>query len=150
MMNQQTGELTLHTLSVTLGPAFKREDLFALPIMPRSLVDNEPYHSYVLGRYEIAGPTFSVALSFYAQKLEAIGLTDMAAEFGTSWADWSEEKEQKRKQAHDRWLIQQIGCRGRLYDWGEVRSYFDARSGGSSIVLRYSWEGRPWSGQRRD
>lgn len=143
LLNADTGELTIPTLSMILGPSFTRNDLFALPITLRSMVENEPHHSYSIGQYEIGGPIFAVSLYFYGQKLEAISFADTADKFGTSWGDWSEEKEQNRKQAHDRWLNEQLGKRGRLYKWGEVGSSFDQKSGGSSIMLRYSWQGVP-------
>jgi hypothetical protein len=32
------------------------------------------------------------------------------ARFGTSWDDWSEEKELARRDAQDAWLVEQLGA----------------------------------------
>lgn len=55
-------------------------------------------------------------------------------EFGAGWDGWSEAKEQARRAFQDRWLTQVLGGR-RSFAWGKVASVFDARGGGSSILI---------------
>jgi len=54
-----------------------------------------------------------------------------------SWDDWSEAKELQSKVEYDHWLTSEIGTR-RVFSWGNIEAYFDAKGGGSGIVLRYS------------
>ena len=103
----------------------------------------------MLGQQPMGDETFFVALYFYGKKLESIDLAIAAPELGASWDDWSEEKEMKRKEKHDVWLIAQTGCASHVYDWGEIDSAYDPRSGGSSITIRYRWLGQPWHRQDR-
>lgn len=148
MLDKSTGELSLESMPVKLGPRFTRRDLSSPPVAAASQVVNEPYHSYSLGEQRIAGQPFFVVLYFYGQKLESIDLTHPAKEFSMSWEGWSEEGEMRRKQWHDEWLRGQTGHASRVYEWGEVGSGYDPRSGGSSITIRYSWQGQAWP--RRD
>jgi hypothetical protein len=97
-----------------------------------------------LGEQRVSDQPFLVVLYFYGQQLESIDLGYSGAELGSSWEDWSEEREMKRKERHDDWLRMQTEDVSRVYDWGEVLSDYDERSGGSSITIRYSWQGKPW------
>lgn len=144
MLNTATGELHLESVPLTLGPRFTRRDLLAVPVEATDQVVNEPHHSYSLGEQRISGESFFVVLYFFGQKLEAIDLAHPGAEFGTSWEEWSEEGEQRRKAWHDQWLRGQTGYASHDYPWGAVHSAYDPRSGGSSIMIRYSWNGEPW------
>jgi hypothetical protein len=144
MLDPNAGELTIASIPLQLGPGFTRDELLALPLASHTQVANEPHHSYMIGAHEIAGLTFIITLYFYGQQLESISLAHIAKEFGTSWDDWSEEQELQRKAVHDRWLIEQTGQASHVYPWGEIGSDYDPRSGGSSITIRYSWQGRPW------
>jgi hypothetical protein len=148
MIDSRSGELLIESIPVKLGPTFTRDELSSLPIAFESRVVNEPYHSYSLGRHPIGGEPFFVVLDFYGQKLESIELANSSEEFGMSWKDWSEEKQLKRKEAHDAWLIAQTNRASHRYGWGAIASAYDPKSGGSSITIRYSWQGEPWSHQR--
>ena len=144
MLDKGTGELYIESIPVMLGPSFTRRALSSTPVAAQSKVVNEPYHSYSLGQQRIAGQLFFVGLCFYGQQLECIDLAHAAAEFGTSWDDWSEERELKLKQWHDDWLRGQTGYASHVYKWGAIGSAYDPRSGSSSITIRYSWKGQAW------
>ena len=147
MLDKGTGELFIESIPMPLGPRFTRRDLSSLPVAVQSQIVNEPYHSYSLGAQQIDGQPFSVVLYFYGQQLESINLAHAAAEFLTSRGSWSEEDEPKRKQWHDAWLRWQTGHASHVYEWGEVSSVYDQRSGGSSIIIRYAWQGHAWPRQ---
>jgi len=144
MLDKSIGELYIESIPVKLGPRFTRRALSSTPVAAQSQVVNEPYHSYSLGEQRIASQPFFVVLYFYGQQLESINLAHSAEEFGTSWDDWSEEGELRRKQRHDDWLRGQTGHASHVYEWGEVGSDYDPRSGSSSITIRYSWQGQAW------
>src|SRR5690242_14743999 len=122
MIDTLTGEITIGSPSLKIRPSFTRDDLAALPIPRQPQIAHGPYHSYSLGTQSIGNETFFVALYFYDQKLESVELAISAKEFGTSWDDWSEEKELKRKEAHDNWLTAHTGRAACAYDWGEIGS----------------------------
>jgi hypothetical protein len=148
MLDKSTGEIYIESIPVKLGPRFTRRDLACTQVAAQPQVVNEPYHSFSLGEQQIAAQPFFVVLYFYGQQLESIDLAYSAEEFGTSWDDWSEEGELRRKQWHDDWLRRQTGYASHVYGWGEISSAYDPRSGGSSIIIRYSWQGQAWP--RRD
>jgi hypothetical protein len=50
---------------------------------------------------------------------------------------------------HDQWLRALTGHASHVYTWGEIWSGFDPKSGSSSIVIQYSWQGKPWRRQAR-
>ncbi|TLM91784.1 hypothetical protein [Hymenobacter jeollabukensis] len=56
-----------------------------------------------------------------------------------TWADWNEAAERQQAQEFHQWLSTQLGPSDGSwqFDWGEVWVGYDARSGGSSIGVRY-------------
>ena len=151
MLDGTTGDLEIESLSIRIGSQFTRQPFLAAALAEhaRVLVQNEPYHTFSVGSYELAGLSLSVSLGFYGEQLETIGLFHDAKALGSSWADWSEEKERQRKQIHDQWLRALTGHASHVYTWGEIWSGFDPKSGSSSIVIQYSWQGKPWRRQAR-
>ena len=151
MLDGTTGDLEIESLSIRIGSQFTRQQFLASTLAEhaRILVQNEPYCTFSVGSYELAGLSLSVSVGFYGEQLETIGLFHDAKALGSSWADWSEEKERQRKQIHDQWLLALTGYASHFYAWGESWSDFDPKSGGSSIVIRYSWQGKPWRRQAR-
>src|SRR5215475_4542850 len=149
MIDKNTGELFIDSAAVGIGPRFTRKDFVSsiLSNDSRALVKNEPYCSFSVGSHEISGLRFLVALSFYGDILEAIELTHDDEESGSSRSDWSEEKELKRKRIHDQWLTSLQLRTSHRHSWGDILSGYDPRSGGSSITIRYSWQGKPWNPQ---
>ena len=143
MIDTMTGDIVIESVCLRIGSHFSRRDFHACALAKDSnvIVGNEPYCSFYAGCYQISGLRFSLALRFCGERLEAVNLTFLSEEFGSSWSDWSEEKELKRKRIHDDWLVSATGSAGRVYRWGEIRSGFDAKSGASSIVIRYSGTG---------
>jgi hypothetical protein len=112
----------------------------ALAAGARTLVSNEPWHSWLLER-SITGRPFKLGLYFEGERLDMVVLAiDERAFGGPTWAEWSRDLEERRREAHTAWLAQfdaSIG-EGREYDWGRVASIYDDRSGGSEIVVRYA------------
>jgi hypothetical protein len=149
MIDTMTGNLLIDSLPLSLGPSFTRRQFLSSPLAQgaRVLLANEPYCTYVTPAYTISGLSFIISLSFFGELLEDIGLEHTAPELGASWSDWSEEKEQRRKQIHDQWLTKQIGAERRVFDWGAVSSFYDAKTGGSDIIIRYRYQGKPWHGK---
>ncbi len=53
-----------------------------------------------------------------------------------SWDDWSERKELEKRDYYNDWLTNEIGNK-REFPWGTIGAFYDAKGGGSSIVLKY-------------
>ncbi|RTQ51423.1 hypothetical protein EJV47_06360 [Hymenobacter gummosus] len=56
-----------------------------------------------------------------------------------TWADWDEPAERQQALRYQQWLTTQLGPADERWqlDWGEAWVGYDARSGSSSIVVRY-------------
>jgi hypothetical protein len=87
-------------------------------------------------------------LLFDGERLDGYRLWIVDARYGTSWDDWSEEKELAHRDAHDALLVELLGPGVRearpggseltyTLPWGDVWSTYDARSGGSTIGTRF-------------
>lgn len=142
MINPADGVLTFQEPSVRIGPGLKlREFLDADWAQGRDLVVNGPWHSRKLdGEYRSGSLTFFVVLYFQSERLARIDFCASDPKFGTSWADYTEEKERQRQRSHDAWLSECLGD-GRSFWWGAVWSGIDQKAGGSSIVISYNSAG---------
>lgn len=140
MIEKRTGNLVLDDGTI-LGPTTKRDDFLKtqLGTQSRELVKNPPWCSFKLHKVKIDGKEFAIVIYFHGQDLTMIHLAMSDPKWGTSWNDWSEEKERDREKAHDDWLRKTLG-RQRQYPWGEVWSGYDQKSGGSSIRIDYQQE----------
>ncbi|GEP44805.1 hypothetical protein BGE01nite_40960 [Brevifollis gellanilyticus] len=101
------------------------------------LVRNEPWCSFKLPSIPQRDTELIITLQFHGERLDSLRLFHDAARFGTSWDDWSEERELARKAYHERWLAEMLRLPVGKYLWGEVLSVYDVKSGSSSIIVRY-------------
>jgi hypothetical protein len=83
---------------------------------------------------------FTVVLGFEDDALHSIRLSDRAYA-SSSWDDWSEENELRRKKAHDAWLSSTLGAPPYDCAWGSISSLYDVRGGSASIVVTYGARG---------
>jgi len=90
--------------------------------------------------FRSAGLDLLVVLWFRGQQLTMVSLMDPDPRFGTSWADYSGEKEMARKASHDAWLARALAP-DRNASWGSVWSGYDERGGFSDIVVKYAAAG---------
>ena len=148
MIDKNTGEVVVESVPIRLGPSFTRSAFQSSPLSNTShqLIKNEPFCSFLVAPREISGLVFFISLWFFGEQLEFISLaTDDGS--NRSWSNWSKEAEIKRKSIHDRWLASLLGPAPYLYNWGEIMSVYDPKAGDSSIIIRYSWKGKPWTGK---
>ena len=145
MIDKRSGELVIESIPLRIGPHLSRTEFLSLPIGKSAsiVVKNEPFCSYNIGRHEISGVVFIVTVYFYNELLESVNLSSVDKESSASWSDWSEQKELKKKEIHDRWLKNILGNASFNYKWGEVWSGYDSKAGFSSIEIRYAWQGKP-------
>jgi hypothetical protein len=124
--------------AVVLGPKLSedefRQSSLGQPATP--LVRNGEHTSWRLGRVHIARRELAVSCYFTRSVLRQVRLCVTDKRFGESWDDWTEQKELARKAEHDGWLDATLGT-ARQFAWGSVSSTYDAKGGGSSIVVTY-------------
>jgi hypothetical protein len=85
------------------------------------------------------------SVMFEHETLRYVSLWSNEPAFGTSWADYSRDKEIARHSWHVSWLTSQLGNWGRQFPWGRISAGgYDGKSGQSVIALYYEPMKEPW------
>ena len=123
-----------------LGPATTHDQFRAsrLGLASTPLILNGRWRSYSLPRIAEGNVSFAVAIYFEGESATMLELANASPEFGKSWDDWSPENEARRRAWHDRWLAEAQGVAPGEFPWGRLASMTDPKSGGSSIILRFT------------
>jgi hypothetical protein len=141
MIARATGEIQFPSDGVRISPSLTREEFLASGLArgSRELVRNEPHCTFALPAVQFDAHQFAWSLSFHGSHLRSVSIACADPEFGSSWSDWSEERERARKQCHDSLLASVLGAdwSRQRFTWGSVYSVFDQKSGGSSIGVTY-------------
>ncbi|HEY2365512.1 MAG TPA: hypothetical protein VGH87_03960 [Polyangiaceae bacterium] len=92
--------------------------------------------------------TWMIIARFAGGRLAQITLLADDASFGTSWDDYTEEKERARRAVHDAFLVAALGPAQRADDahfsnewtlaWGRVVSTHDPRGGTTDVQILYT------------
>lgn len=137
-IDDKTGEIIL-TGGVKIGPSLSKDELLASSLKDKAEPwgVHEPFYHCRIIAATCDGTPFVFILSFGEGNLYEVSLTYDSAEFGSSWEDWSEERERNRKRKHDEFL-RKSGIVHQIYGWGRVDSLFDEQIGASTIVIKYS------------
>lgn len=114
MIEHATGEIQFPSDGLRVGPSLTREQFLASPLArdSRELVRNEPYCTFGLPPVQFDAHRFAWSLSFRGSVLQSVSIECADPEFGSSWSDWSEEREMARKRFHDSLLASILGA-----DW---------------------------------
>jgi hypothetical protein len=146
MIDRADGSLQFESPPVRVAADFTLEQFqsSALFAIAKPLNQNAPWRRFECKRLGIAGEEIAAAFCFKDGRLHSFGLAVLRPEFGSSWSDWSEEKEQSRLKLHHELLRKWLGPGDGRYQfaWGTVESDFDIRSGESSIEVTYGRSGR--------
>jgi hypothetical protein len=136
-MDKRSG--TIAVSGSLLDPSLTRGAFLDSPMGQGAKVStqNEPWCSYSLPRVPVDRTEFAITIFFFGEQLRVFQLADCDPRFGTSWDDWSEEKELARKAAHAAWLKDVFDMPVGAYRWGRVESEYDEKGGGSSIFIMY-------------
>jgi hypothetical protein len=143
MIDRQDGTFVCEDPSFRIGPRVTRAEFLtaAWAQGAQHQVVNEPWHSWKLdGSYRSNSLSFVVILHFVGERLARLELCNTDARFGTSWADYSEEKERQRQDSHDAWLAACLGAQ-RSFAWGTVQSGAGDDphgGGGASLTIAYA------------
>jgi hypothetical protein len=142
MIEHTTGQIQLPSDGIRVGPSLTREQFLASPLASQSrvLVRNEPHCTFALPTAESNGHSFAWSLSFQGSLLRRVTIECADAEYGSSWSDWSEERQLARKRFHDSLLQSVLGpdWSRKRYSWGTVDSAYDPKGGLSSIGVSYA------------
>ena len=139
-IDEQTGCIALPEMGAVISPVLSRSQFLQMPAFSGAAVSvsNEPWCSYILAGIAQPETELSITFQFHGEQLLSLGLMHGAARFGSSWADWSEERELARKSFHERWLVRELGVQPGDYSWGSISSHYDNRGGFSSITIQYA------------
>lgn len=147
VLDPSTGDLRLP--EGRLGRDLTRGAFLSSPLKQtvKHASDADPWTaSYALGVRSLAGVSFAVQVGFAGERLAGYSLVDVDPRFGTSWDDWTEEKQLALRDHHDGWLVSQLGSPSSRalgdelhyeFPWGRVWSTFDRRGGGCSIGVSF-------------
>jgi hypothetical protein len=80
-----------------------------------------------------------MSLCFHSGTLDSISIAMNDPDLGSSWSDWSEEKERMRADRTGAWLAAH-GYPTGTYAWGEIWAAYDPKGGGGSAGIRYNSE----------
>src|SRR5262245_60926798 len=104
------GHVRFSSPQLEIAPDWTLDAFMASPLFKQfeSLTQNPPWALYGFRDFEAAHERWAGSICFQAGALQWITLSMLRAEFGTSWADFSKEKELRRQLAHDEWLMPQL------------------------------------------
>lgn len=94
---------------------------------------------------KIDGESFWINVIFDDNQMKMIELSDANETFQNSYADWSNYRNEKKREAHDTWLLQQLGRpveekpNALIFNrsWGTATSYTDMKNGEVKIMISY-------------
>ncbi len=141
MLNPTTGEVILATTKLCLGPHLTRTEFLVSAVgqhaSPGTI--NPPWANYgsAFAVDEVGPFPADLTVQFKDEALLWLTIMNLSPEFGTSWEDWSREKEDARRRAHDAWLRASDLPPGR-YRFAEVWSDYSDKDALSKIVIRYA------------
>ena len=137
MIDKDNGEITFDN-GFILSRKFTRDEIEKLKFgMKSTLIRNSaPWYVVQLDNIKISGLNFSIVLYFNNNKLIMVDMSISDTKYGTSWDDWTKEKEMDRNRDNKNWLYQYTNGQNE-FPWGKIWAGYDEKVGGSSIHIRY-------------
>ena len=140
VLDAASGEVMLATTRVRLGPGLTRTAFLASALGRHASpgTSNPPWSSFgaSVAEGEVGPFPADLTVQFEEEALLWITIMNVSPEFGTGWDDWSREKEDARRRAHDDWL-RASGLPPGRYRFAEVWSDYSDKDALSRIVIRY-------------
>jgi hypothetical protein len=141
VLDPATGEVTLTTTGVRLGREMTRTAFLASAIGAQATPGtiNPPWANYgaIFAAGEVGPFPADVTVQFHDGALAWVTIMNLSEEFGTGWNDWTREKEEAPRHAHNEWLLAS-GLPPGKYSFGEVWSDYSEKDALSQIVILYS------------
>lgn len=81
---------------------------------------------------------FNISFLFNNGKLDSFTFTfqEKPYDMNPSWDSWSKKVEEENLVRFNNWLDDQFGKERKL-EWGKIEAFYDSKSAGSSIKLKY-------------
>ena len=114
-----------HPLGMIISAQTTEEEAAKYGQLTRQIENGHNWYSLTL--WQEPDIALGLSLCFFYSKLAFVQLAAVDDKFGTSWDDWSEDKEHLRVNETKAWLERnklKIG----VYDWGTVDCRYDAKS----------------------
>ena len=139
MIDKSTGAIRFTEWPCPVTPDTTRTAFLTSPLAvgAEPEVQNGPWFSWRLAPPECVEGGWFTSLHFHNDTLWQVSMAIGGAEYGSSWSDWSEEKENKRRLRHDAALTQWLGPEPYQFPWGKIWSGYDGKGGFSSITVTY-------------
>ena len=137
MIDAESGRILIEgDVPFSVAPGLTRNAfLAATAVRPvEALVENGPWKSYSF-RCRILNRDWALGLTFKGETLHTVAMALATA--NESWSNWSEAEERRKLAEHDELLNTALGAPPYTYPWGQIRSTFDRKTGGSSISIQY-------------
>ncbi|QIF03325.1 hypothetical protein [Roseimicrobium sp. ORNL1] len=142
MIDPKSGQVLLPYEGLRIDPSLTRGEYLASAqaTQGEEVVKNGPYCSFRLPPVALGDHTFGCILGFYGRTLDRVSIGCADAVYGTSWDDWTLDREMAKKKIHDALLRKALGLFWRrwTYKWGRVWSGYDPKGAHSSIIVTYS------------
>jgi hypothetical protein len=138
-ISPDSGLIILEGDAPALGPGVSRSAFLASEFGERAktIVDGELHHSYSLAPVEAHETQFLITVYFEGERLTRIEWMDGDTRYGSTSANWSEEKERQRDLCNREWL-ERWGIAVGEHAWGTVRAGYDPPSEESFVAVRYA------------
>lgn len=140
MITFDTSTGTLQLRGSSLNPRTSRRDFLSGPLAKGAIISvkNEPWCSWQLDSEPLSdGFQLHLVVYFHGNKLNFISLALGHPQFGTSWDDWSPEKEKARHEAHVRYLKEEWHAPPGKYSWGTIWAGLDPKQGDAGFMVHY-------------
>lgn len=142
MIDKNTGEIKFPHWERGLSSRVTREEFLKSPLVQgaKIQVKNGPHCAWKIPAVQWNEKWWTIIAWFNNQCLESVTLAACDTPDGSDCKGLSEQRALKLRVLHDAILYKTIG--GPPYDfvWGKVESSYDAKSGGSYIVITYRRE----------
>jgi hypothetical protein len=154
-MIQSDGTVEFESPKVTISAHSTRNDFLksSLFALSKPLNQNAPWSRYSFQPVIAGGEHFAGDICFCSGPIYSISLCSVRPEFGSSWSDFSVEKERARHCFHKR-LLRDIFKRpadehtsrgpderdadvGFSFPWGNVSAATDIKGGGCYVLIKY-------------
>lgn len=155
-IDPETGRLTISMPASAIDADLTREGLDVSPLGERCerVLRNPPWETTGF-RVRLGEERFAGVICFKEGKMVHFTLMTQRPEFGTSWSDFSQEKEKARQAFHNKWLREQLpGIEPEhlafdsmptwewAFGWGRIISGWDPKNGTTEIAVIYGSKNR--------
>lgn len=140
MIHVKTGQLTINDVQ-TIVPFTTLETIQSMNLgTVQALKDfKNGWMAYTVKNLRIKDHYFNITFSFEKEILQEVSFVFQEEAYdlkASKWFTWSEKSERAQAQRFNNWLDVQLAGE-RNFDWGIVQADYNAKSGFSSVKIRY-------------